>query len=340
MILFCSTQDLDTSRTRVFLDFLNNSFNYKVLNIQRSSNSIFKIIITFCKLFVKLNPKLIIIGFNSRLFIIPLIFYKKIFNTKVIYDIGYPITDIPDFNILKRKLFNFLDIIAIKNFDMIILESKEQNKLYHKFNIKKLVIFSYIKYVKNVLTSNSNFSNYFLFRGRLNDESGILECIKFFNRYKKHGKSKLIIHGWGKLFDEVKKMIEKSPKNIIFIDRFLDEVEMIDLIVNSKALIGQSKKDCPRLQKTIPHKCFEAVYFEKPYISYLYKPLKEIFHNDYEEKNLQINFNNESFELLFKNLEFLKSSELNKITKKVKNRFELTHKNQLKSLEIYINEFI
>lgn len=338
MILFCSTQDIDSSRTRVLINLLNSNFNFKTFNFQRKSNSIFKIVFIFFKWIFKLNPKLIILGFNSRLLIIPVLIFKKILKTKVIYDIGYPITDIPDFNIFKRKIFDFLDFIAVKNFDLIILESAEQVKFYKKFKVNKLVMFSYIEFGNYTQSSNLNFSNYFLFRGRLNEESGILESINFFNKYKKHGKSKLVIHGWGKLLENVKKMIQKSPRNIILIDNFLDEVEMTNLIANSKALIGQSKKNCLRLQKTIPHKCFEAIFFEKPYLSYLYEPIYEIFGKNYKKFDLQLDFDRSNFESLFHKIDMMDSFDLHETAKYVKKSFKLRSKNQKNKLIKYIDE--
>lgn len=340
MILFCSTQDLNSSRTRVLLELLNKNFAHKIFSIKKKESSVFKLWFKFFRNVLNEKPKLLILGFNSRLLIIPIIFLSKIFNFKVIYDIGYPITDIPDFSFFRRNIFSFLDYLAIKTFDLILLESTQQSSIYNNQNISKMVLFSNITFPKKLNNNNLNLSNYFLFRGRLNEESGIIECVNFFNNYKIKGDTKLVIHGWGKLMNEIKELVNISPSNIILIDKFLEENDMLNLIANCKAMIGQSKKKCIRLQKTIPHKCFEAIFFEKPYLSYLYDPIYEIFGNNYKKHDLQLEFNRSNFESLFHKIDSMDSFDLNETAKKVKMSFSISFNNQKNNLIKYIDECI
>ena len=117
-------------------------------------------------------PGLSLISTLSRSTIFPLL--SKIFNFKVIYDIGYPITDIPDFSFFRRNIFSFLDYLAIKTFDLILLESTQQSSIYNNQNISKnpALIFGTPKILVdkklNILSllsggaAKENFSHWFL----------------------------------------------------------------------------------------------------------------------------------------------------------------------------------
>jgi hypothetical protein len=65
------------------------------------------------------------------------------------------------------------------------------------------------------------------------------------------------------------------PPNIITIERWIPQPEINYLYLKSTLVIGQLGS-IPRLNRTIPHKYFEALYFQKPYYSTLTKSLEEV----------------------------------------------------------------
>lgn len=338
MVLYCTTQSILSSRNRVLYFFLKKNLGNYFIKNENKNKSIFSNL----NLIIKHKPKVVIIGFNSRILFLFLWFFKFKNNFKLIYDLGYPVTDINDLNFFRKKILVFLDFIGIKTSDLILLESKEQKCIFSNRAKFSLVHYAYTEYEYK---DNNEFypvidSKYILFRGRLNEESGIINCINAFQKYKINGSLSLVIHGWGKLESKVRNEVNKNPSQIILIDSFLKESEMLSLIKNSEALIGQSKKSDLRLQKTIPHKCFEAIFFNKPYLSFLYPPLLDLFEDKYELIGLQLDPNKNNFIDIFNNLENISVKNINSIAKMVKSNFESKLKKNNDKLIKTINDFI
>lgn len=113
-----------------------------------------------------------------------------------------------------------------------------------------------------------------LFRGRYTQEAGIeliievakicigtnIQFIIATNRYPIH------------LF---------RPANVIILEKFLSEKELIELYQRADCCLGQISKDS-RLSRTIPHKAFEAGYFGKPYVTADNLGIREFLPGDFD----------------------------------------------------------
>jgi hypothetical protein len=328
MIFFLTNQDPSTSRTRALIDFFENDYNrsYKIILLSRKSFAkVFVEIFNFIRIY---KPQKIIIGYNSRTLLIPIYLIKLFFKFSVIYDLGYPVSDIPKINLVRRNILYFLDYCLMNISDLILVESLEQ-KYYIEKKYKKsvLVYFTFFDFPP-VMKTNSLFDfNYFLFRGRLNIESGILDWISEYIKYKRHGSYKLVILGYGNLEYEVHELIKNHSIDIIFLNKYIIESELISIIANAACLLGQINSSENRLQKTIPHKFFESIFFRKVYLGYLFPPVRTIVGDIYFECGLQIDpkISNNEISNLFFNFESFNKNMLDEIVEKAYLLFELNH---------------
>jgi len=99
--------------------------------------------------------------------------------------------------------------------------------------------------------------SYILFRGKINDEAGIDEIIRYF------------------LLEKNLDLVIASPdlqagnlyaENIYLLNRYLSDGEIKWLYSNAYICLGQFGTT-KRQQRSIPHKFFEASYFGCPYVS-------------------------------------------------------------------------
>lgn len=289
MILFLSTQDPLTSRNRSLINFLENDYNKSFKTLIVSNKSIFSLFFRVYKSLRIYKPQKIVIGYNSRVLVLYIYILKIIFEFDLIYDLGYPISDIPKLNFLRRVLLSVFDYLLIKFSVLVIVESLEQ-KLFveSKYNKSVIVYFAYIDFPISLHVSSRFDFNYFLFRGRLNYESGILTWISEFIKYKRHGSYKLVILGYGDLETDVNNLIKNNLSDIIFLNSYVAESELISIISNASCLLGQINSNESRLQKTIPHKFFESVYFRKVYLGYIYPPVRTIIGDTFFNCGLQL----------------------------------------------------
>lgn len=107
--------------------------------------------------------------------------------------------------------------------------------------------------------------NYLLFRGKINNESGINDIIKFFSRNKNIN---LVIASPDL---QARSCI---PGNIYILNRYLSDQEIKWLYSNATFSLGQFGRT-KRQQYSIPHKYFEASYFGCAYVSLPSKSLNE-----------------------------------------------------------------
>ena len=129
----------------------------------------------------------------------------------------------------------------------------------------------------NDALENISQTNYILFRGRLNYESGILNIIDLFKEFTANNNEvKLVIQGQGILEKEVTKKLQSiSNENIIFINKFISNKNIERLMKNSLGILGQFHNYKNRLNYTIPNKYFESLRLSKIYITPNWDPLKK-----------------------------------------------------------------
>ena len=107
-----------------------------------------------------------------------------------------------------------------------------------------------------------------LFRGKNNQEAG-LDCILRAAEILKYEEVQFLI-----ATDFMNKDIYIPPNVEIFTNR-LSEVEMVKFYSISDLCLGQISSN-PRIERTIPHKAFEALYFSKCYLTLPSKPILEL----------------------------------------------------------------
>jgi len=308
MIICISSQAKLDSRSSTLLEFLRGNNKKNIELIISSNNNLFlrllnitylllKIIISSYQKGAKIDSFYFM--FNSYLIYPLAILINKLNFSKVIIDIGYSISEHTSFkkNTIK-KIYQFIENKIMNQKGIyIFLESREQLKKFkNKFKFPIFHIFYMVRSygiidkqnIKQSLLSKEDQTffkninnNYILFRGRLNKESGILHIINHFDTYSKNSNIKrkenlnLIIQGWGNQSNQVQQLIEKiNNPSIIFIPYFISNKLLIKLLKNSSGVVGQFCNYQNRLDYTIPNKFFEALYFNKLYITPYWTPLR------------------------------------------------------------------
>ena len=118
-----------------------------------------------------------------------------------------------------------------------------------------------------------------LFRGKNNQEAG-LDCILGAAEILKYEQVQFLI-----ATDFMSKDIYIPPNVQIFTNR-LSEVEMVKFYSISDLCLGQISSN-PRIERTIPHKAFEALYFSKCYLTLPSKPILELLPSASERASLK-----------------------------------------------------
>ncbi|MDC3019741.1 glycosyltransferase [Prochlorococcus sp. AH-736-E15] len=289
------------SRSLSLIETYNSISNSKAIFIKSTNNfliaRLFEVLFIFIKLIIIKNKKItgIIVLFKSHL-IYPFIFiFSKFIKKTILIDFGYPFEDNSNY---KNNFIKFIykciehNFLNDKNIN-ILLESKSQIiRLKKQFKYSNLYChyMTKSKGLTNQLDNSdeANYqdridlekllnSNYILFRGRLNYESGILKIIDLFREFTLlNDQINLIIHGEGILEKQVaQKLQEKSFKNIIFINKFISNNNMEKLMKNAIGILGQFNNYKNRLNLTIPNKYYEALKLHKFYITPNWDPIKK-----------------------------------------------------------------
>lgn len=212
--------------------------------------------------------------------IVTLVLRKHVF----IYDLGYPVVDIPRVRGFRKFLFSISDHVSSMTFDHILLESEfQKNRFLERYSKNtKFHVFYAVSFRKEntkyfLEKSSTNCldfieqSSYILFRGKYNSEAALehflglyMNCsIVFKQSYK------LVIQGLN-CSSKVGDLVD--PQNVCFvkfIDLFLPQEDLNRLIKNASFMVGQfgCETEFPRLRYTIPHKFIEAIEFCVPYLS-------------------------------------------------------------------------
>ncbi len=118
-----------------------------------------------------------------------------------------------------------------------------------------------------------------LFRGKNNQEAG-LDCILGAAEILKFEEVQFLI-----ATDFISKDIH-VPLNVQILTNRLSEVEMVELYSISDLCLGQISSN-PRIERTIPHKAFEALFFSKCYLTLPSKPILEVLPSASERASLK-----------------------------------------------------
>lgn len=205
-----------------------------------------------------------------------LAFYLGIFtNFIIVLDAGWPLSDSAGKGYSRVKNF-LIDYLAFNVADAVILESLAQVKhSQHKFKLVSTKLHYLYTGINELEFKDEDIPPEFtkpkelyklrvLFRGKNNKEAGL---------------DKIVACAY--LVPEAQFVIAtnnfdgKIPQNVLLITRLLSTSEISWLYQNSDCTLGQFGEN-NRLNRTIPHKLFESMYFGKCYLSPPHSGIMEV----------------------------------------------------------------
>ena len=301
-ILCISYLDTPYSRSSVYLENLESTeLTKEFLQISLPS------LVAFKKLWANRrtlrDKSTVILVMNPCHVFVP--FIKLLSSQPIILDAGWPLSD----SILNKPslivnkiafLKNYvIDYFAFRSASLILLESQKQiDYSATTFRIRRnKLIRLYTGFNENVCSSNSKSARekflselgldsktkYIFFRGKYTKECGMEIIAKLSKSYLSH--IQFII------------ATNKNPEKLEFGDNvkiltnYLSEAQIESLYVGSSVCLGQLS-NYQRLDRTIPHKAFEAGYFGRPYVTLDTESIRELYPKDNQVsyiENLSLN---------------------------------------------------
>ncbi len=105
-----------------------------------------------------------------------------------------------------------------------------------------------------------------IFRGQFLPEAGV-EYVVQAAKILEGSEVDIILVGGGHGFEGVLKLIDQlKPKNLVSRFEYVSDAEMVELMQKSHVSLGQLA-DHPRLERTLPHKCFESLALGLAYLT-------------------------------------------------------------------------
>ena len=280
-LYFLSWEDLSYSRTGVLYHGLTGkNVNCQSINFPKKNYiNTFK---TLYKLKSEAGKRSIVVV-GSPCSILAIICRVAWPQARIIYDSGWPLID----GLLSRnysvlvKLISYVkiylvDFLAYKFSNLVSVESESQKKnTQRKFFIRKSKVFvSYTGFNEVAISQldskaqglNKN-PNQIIFRGKYNLESGL----DFF------GKASFFLDPEIRavvISPNLPSELKFSP-NVEIISRRLSDLELAEYYGNSAISLGQLGNS-HRTTRTIPHKFYESIYFEVPYLTRKSAGIKEL----------------------------------------------------------------
>ncbi len=184
-------------------------------------------------------------------------------------------------NLIMRGWVNLIDHAAVLTADLIFVETNAQREFFIKrFSLppKKISrIFTGVDEEIFHLYPEVKKKNRFtaVFRGKFLPEAGVAHIIQAAKILENQDVDFLIL-GHGFLENEVRSLIEKTKaKNIEWVSEKLSFAELVKRMSECHVLLGQFEKH-ERLERTIPHKAFEALALGLPYVTARARGISEL----------------------------------------------------------------
>lgn len=286
-ILYFGNVDMGQSRNKVYADGLRQN-GLTVLECVDRALGLHK----YWNLYKKhraLKGKydVLVVGYTAYI-MVP--FARLISRKPVIFDAlcSFYETEILSRDALKEMPFRIpfvrlVDWLATRCAHKVLVETEEQKKYFMRelgVPEHKLVVV-YTGVDDTLFRADLSVPKYdtftVLFRGRIMSEAGVPTVVRAAKLLEKEHINFLIIgHGVNDSMQEFRVvMSELSPTNIRHIGEQLPPEELVAYIQKCHVSLGQFARH-ERLERTIPHKCFEALAMKLPYITARTKGVSEI----------------------------------------------------------------
>jgi glycosyltransferase involved in cell wall biosynthesis len=293
IVCYFGIHDPDFSRNRIFKKGLIENGVEVIECVDRSPG-----ITKFFKLFskhrkIKEHYDAMIVGYPGHV-AVPLA--KLVSRKYVIFDALCTMWESETFShkasYFKQIKMKFVDWFAVKCADFVLVETYAQKKFFEKrfggrpdkYRVVYIGADDSLFFDDKYVSKLSNFS--VLFRGRLTPEAGIKYVLEAANILKDKGIFFRII-GFGILEKEVKEQINSLKlKNVELISDELSFEELRKKMLECHVSLGQFENNL-RLERTIPHKCYETLAMNLPYITARTPAVSEILEDG--ESSLFVN---------------------------------------------------
>jgi len=272
-VLYLSHSKLKNSVNAVYIKGLvQNGVNIKTYQVKKSFVGYFD---AFKKI-LKIKSDIIIVGYDSP----KLVTFCRLFTRKkIIYN---ALCSVYERLIIARGLYPklsphavyywLLDFFAISSASLVMLETDSQINYFVKlFKIsRKKLVKSWTGVDEDNFFYDPSISKYpvftVLFRGALMPEAGAEYLIQA-AKILENEDIKFVMVSGGLLLDKIKKIVEDlKPQTLEFISDLLSADKLRETMQGSHLSVGQLS-DHPRLERTIPHKCYESLAMRLPYLT-------------------------------------------------------------------------
>lgn len=177
-------------------------------------------------------------------------------------------------NPLRIPIVKFIDWLAYKSADLILLETEQQKRYFvDRLGVperKCAVVYTGVD--EEVFFCDERAEKFpdftVLFRGRIVKEAGTVTIVKAAKLLEHEGVRFLIIgYGWDDAMDDFDRAMEElDPKNVIHIRKQIPEEDLRGYMAKCHISLGQFGVH-ERLERTIPHKAFESLAMRLPYVT-------------------------------------------------------------------------
>ena len=284
-LYFLSWEDLSYSRTGVLYHGLTGkNVNCQSINFPKKNYiNTFK---TLYKLKGEAGKRSIVVV-GSPCSILAIICRAAWPQARIVYDSGWPLIDgllSRDYSVLVKLIsyvkIYLVDFLAYKFSNLVSVESEIQKKnTQRKFFIRKSKLFvSYTGFNElgtsqlDSKTSGFNINpKQIIFRGKYNLESGL----DFFAKasFFLNPEIRAVV-----ISSNLPSKLKFSP-NVEIISKRLSDLELAETYKSSAISIGQLG-DNHRTSRTIPHKFYESIFFEVPYVTRESAGIRELLPNN------------------------------------------------------------
>jgi glycosyltransferase involved in cell wall biosynthesis len=233
---------------------------------------------------IKSKTNIVIVGYGSFL-LVPLA--KLIAGVPVVYDALCPLIDpaIYSRSLHKKSILHlwrarFFDWLTFNLSDLVLLESNAQKKFVSKtYSISQSKLAVVYTGADDTFIHSGELSinppTQVVFRGKFLPEAGVEYILQAAKLLENENISFTII-GNGFELKKIRTLYEKLQlSKVALVTKNLNFTELHRSLCNAAIMLGQFANN-DRLNRTIPHKAFEAMALGKPYITADYPPMHEV----------------------------------------------------------------